>query len=218
MRVYILSGNLQALLSMSPDLPTNTDGRVARRDRTRRAIVEAHLALLEEGELRPTGARIASRAGVSTRAVWLVFKDMEALMGAVAEEVFQRMQAERRPIDATLPLPERIEAYCRERGRLLEILTPYARASIARSSRSDVLRRYEQRHVRGFAREIEEVFASELPVAPPTRARYVQALTVATTWASWSGSRELLDLDIDGAVGVMARTFTDVLAGAARAR
>lgn len=177
------------------------------------------MALLEEGELRPTGARIASRAGVSTRAVWLVFKDMEALMGAVAEEVFQRMEAEHRPVDLTLPLPERIEAYCRERGRLLEILTPFARASITRSPRSEVLRRYEQRHVRRFAREIEEVFDGELPPAGSAlRTGYVQALTVATTWASWSGARELLDLDIDGAVAVMVRTFTDVLAAAARAR
>lgn len=203
---------------MSPDLPTNTDGRVARRDRTRRAIIEAHMALLQEGDFRPTGARIASRAGVSTRAFWLVFKDMEALMGAVAEEVFQRMQAERRPVDPSLPLPERVAAYCAERARLLEILTPFARASITRSSRSEVLRRYEQRHVRGFAREIEEVFDSELPAPGATRTAYVQALTVATTWASWAGSRELLDLDVDGATSVMARTFTDVLAAAAQAR
>lgn len=176
------------------------------------------MALLQEGDLRPTGARIASRAGVSTRAVWLVFKDMDALMGAVAEEVFQRMQAERHEVDPALPLAERIAAYCRERARLLEVLTPFARASITRSSKSEVLRRYEQRHVRGFAREIEELFGSELPGPGPERTGYVRALTVATTWASWSMSRELLDLDVDDSIAVLERTFTDVLASAARVR
>lgn len=176
------------------------------------------MALLAEGDLRPTGARIATRAGISTRALWLVFKDMDALMEGAAEEVFQRMQGERRAVDPMLPLPERIAAYCRERARLLEIITPFARASITRSSRSGMLRRYEQLHVRGFSREIEELFEGELPTAAGARAVYLRALTVATTWASWSMSRELLDLGVDDSIAVLERTFTDVLASAAQAR
>ena len=41
------------------------DGRLARSARTRHAVVDALLDLLGEGDLRPTAARIAERAGVS---------------------------------------------------------------------------------------------------------------------------------------------------------
>jgi TetR/AcrR family transcriptional regulator, regulator of autoinduction and epiphytic fitness len=50
------------------------DGRVARAERSRRAIVAAHLALIDEGDLRPTGERIAERAGVSLRSLWTNFR------------------------------------------------------------------------------------------------------------------------------------------------
>ena len=201
---------------MTPDLPTNTDGRVARRERTRRAIVVAHTELLQEGDLRPTADRIAARAGVSKRALWTNFKDMNALLAAVAEEVFQRMRAEHRTVDPAAPTADRITAYCAERARLLEILTPFARASVTRSTGSGVLRDYEVRHVRGFAREIETLFELELAGAGEQRRReVVHALTVATTWASWSMAREHLGLSVDDATAVLRRTFTDVLGAAA---
>ena len=47
-------------VSESEALPS--DGRAARAARTRAAIVDALLALLEEGDLQPTANRIADRA------------------------------------------------------------------------------------------------------------------------------------------------------------
>jgi hypothetical protein len=49
-----------ALASPVPPL----DGRSARALRTREAIVDACIGLVEEGELRPTAPRVAERAGV----------------------------------------------------------------------------------------------------------------------------------------------------------
>jgi AcrR family transcriptional regulator len=56
------------------------DGRTARSLRSRRAIVDAMRALHAEGDLSPTGPRVAERAGVSLRTVWQQFADMEALL------------------------------------------------------------------------------------------------------------------------------------------
>ena len=58
----------------------NTDGRIARGERTRDSIIAAHAALLREGNLKPTGKVIAERAGVSVRTLWLNFKDLESLL------------------------------------------------------------------------------------------------------------------------------------------
>ncbi len=63
-----------------PTQRQHTDGRVARGERTREAIVAAHTALLREGVLKPTGQAIADRAGVSVRTLWANFKDFEALL------------------------------------------------------------------------------------------------------------------------------------------
>src|SRR3954471_17905287 len=79
------------------------DGRTLRGERTRRAIVDAHLALLEEGDLKPTAERIAERAGVSLRALWTNFKDMEGLFAAAGERLMERQRAEDRPIEPGPP-------------------------------------------------------------------------------------------------------------------
>src|SRR5258705_1289268 len=105
------------------------DGRTARAERTRSAIVEAHLTLIGEGDLKPTGERIAERAGVSLRALWANFKDMEALFGASGQRLMERQDEEYSPVPVDLPLPERIEQFCRQRSRILEVIAPSARAA-----------------------------------------------------------------------------------------
>jgi hypothetical protein len=67
--------------------PARIDGRTARSERTRNAIVDAHLQLIREGDLRPTADRIAKQAGVSLRALWSHFADMEALFAESGQRV-----------------------------------------------------------------------------------------------------------------------------------
>ncbi len=67
------------------------DGRTVRAERTRQAIVDALLTLLDEGELRPTAERIAERAEVSERSVFQHFPDREALFEAVARQQWERI-------------------------------------------------------------------------------------------------------------------------------
>ena len=56
-----------------------TDGRTLRSLRTREAIVDATIGLLEDGDLRPTAPRVAERASVSVRSVFQHFDDLETL-------------------------------------------------------------------------------------------------------------------------------------------
>ncbi|NCV76101.1 TetR family transcriptional regulator, partial [bacterium] len=64
-------------------LETQVDGRVARSERTREAIAEALLELLEEGVLRPRAQEIAKRADVAVRTVFQHFDDMEGLYAEI---------------------------------------------------------------------------------------------------------------------------------------
>ena len=61
----------------------SVDGRTARRDRGRTAVLEAALDLFEEENLEPTPEQIALRAGVSTRSVYRYFEDRDDLVRAI---------------------------------------------------------------------------------------------------------------------------------------
>jgi AcrR family transcriptional regulator len=188
------------------------DGRTLRAERTRRAIVDAHLALLEEGDLKPTAERIAERAGVSLRALWTNFKDMERLFAAAGARLMERQLAEHRPVPQDLPLPERIEVYCEQRARLLELIAPAARAARLREPFSAALRHNRTWYVTNAREELEKLFAGELAgVGDPTREQTLHALTVATTFASWSMLRDELHLDLEAATAVLRRAVTALL-------
>lgn len=197
--------------SAHADGPTRVDGRTARGERTRNAIVEAHLALIDEGDLRPTGERIAERAGVSLRTLWTNFKDMETLFAATGQRVSERQEALARPIPPELPLTRRIEEFCAQRVQMLEVLAPSARASALREPFSPQLRRNREGNITRVRDEIGLVFAQELALAGDGREQLLDALTVSSTWSAWSMMRDAMGLDVEAARATMARTLGALL-------
>jgi AcrR family transcriptional regulator len=59
------------------------DGRIQRSARSRQIIIDAMLALVNDGVLIPTAQQVADRAGVAIRTVFRHFDDMEALYAEV---------------------------------------------------------------------------------------------------------------------------------------
>lgn len=171
-------------LSTTPELDEPIDGRTARAVRTKDAIVDATLGLIDEGDLRPTGPRIAERAGVSVRSIFQHFDDLDALFSAVGTKVVTRIAGLLRPIDPALDLPERVSVFVAERVEVLESLTPVLRAALVHAATSKVIRhQFDSGH--GFFRaQVGEVFATELAAAPgPEHLR--EALMVALSWPTW---------------------------------
>lgn len=64
------------------------DGRRMRSERSRQAIIDAMLKLVEEGVLVPTAQQVSERAGVGIRSVFRHFSDMESLF-ATADRVIR---------------------------------------------------------------------------------------------------------------------------------
>jgi len=187
------------------------DGRTARAMRTRRAVVDAFLALLGEGDLRPSGERIAERAGVSLRALWANFTDLETLYAAAGQRQLERQWEMARRIDPVLPLGRRVDALCRQRAQILEFLAPVARAAQLREPFSPQLRANRFRQYEVAKEELAELFATELSAAGPDAAELLHALAAATTWPAWSALRDDLQLSVAAARQVMARTVRALL-------
>ena len=189
------------------------DGRTVRAERTRQALVDALLALLYEGQLQPTAERISARAGVSERSLFQHFADREALYQAVAVQQYERIVPTLDPVDVSLPLPDRIEAFVAQRARLLETVTPVRRAALLLEPESEVVSTWLQNTRRQKAREVERVFRPELEtVEQGERGVLLAALVAASAWTAWEGLRAHQRLSEDRARAAMRATLTALLA------
>jgi TetR/AcrR family transcriptional regulator, regulator of autoinduction and epiphytic fitness len=188
------------------------DGRTVRAERTRQALVDALLGLLYEGELQPTAERIADRAGVSERSLFQHFADREALYQAVAVQQFERIVPTLKPVDVSLPLPERIDTFVDQRARLLEAVTPVRRAALLLEPDSDVVARWLEKTRRSKGVEVERVFAAELEGAPADeRPILLAGLVAASAWTFWESLRAHQKLGIERAGAAMRATLAALL-------
>ena len=191
------------------------DGRSARALRTREAIVDATIALVEEGDLRPTAPRIAERAGVSVRSVFQHFDDLPSLHIAVTERIAQRMAALVVPIDPDMPFDRRLRRFGDQRARLLEVLTPFRVAANVHGAFAPEIRQAVQAGSAFLRAEVERVFGPELRRLPPaSRAEVADALAAAASWGTWDTLRVEWDHDPARARAVLTRLVRAVLADA----
>lgn len=90
-------------------------------EQTRAAIIAALLEAIHDGELDPTGKRIAARAGVSERSVFVHFPGRDDLRVAVVEVQSERVEALIATPDPQLPLAERIDAVVRQSAAIFTL-------------------------------------------------------------------------------------------------
>jgi AcrR family transcriptional regulator len=187
--------------------PQRIDGRTARSERTRNAIVDAQLQLIREGDLRPTADRIAKQAGVSLRALWSHFADMEALFAASGKRVLELRDSAHRQIKADRPLAERIDAYCAQRARMLEQIGPTAKAAAIKEPFSETLQRYRKLHVARVRDELATLFAPEIDGDE----EMLNSLTAVSMWPTWSTWREAMGMSVAASRRSLVRTVTALL-------
>jgi len=187
--------------------PQRVDGRTARSERTRNAIVDAQQQLIREGDLRPTAERIAKQAGVSLRTLWSHFSDLEALFAASGERVLREAAEGHRPVSTKLPLPDRIDAYTKQRARLLEQLAPNSKASALKEPFSETLQHYRRAHMNRARDELAALFAAEIKGDE----ELLNALTAVTASATWSMWREVMKLSVAASRAALSRTVTALL-------
>jgi len=189
-----------------------TDGRTLRSMRTREAIVDATIALLEDGDLRPTAPRVAERASVSVRSVFQHFDDLESLHASVAERLVDRVAVLLLPIDPGLPLEVRLERFLHQRCQLLEVVSPIRRAAGVHGPFSKDITSFLHDGQTFLRAELEHTFGPELDAAPAhERTDRLDALDLALSWPTWEGLRAGLGRDHATAERVMRRMALAVL-------
>lgn len=141
----------------------SVDGRRLRRDRNRDAVVDALLALYGDGNLDPSSAEIAERAGLSPRSLFRYFDDIDDLCrAAIAEQ--QRRVEHLFTVDVAdgADLETRIAALVEQRVSLFEAITPGASVMRLRAPFQPILTD-ELAHSRSMLRkQVRTLLADEL--------------------------------------------------------
>jgi len=193
--------------------PAKIDGRVLRGQRTRQRIVDSTLELLRGGDPAPGTAAIARGAGVSVRALFQHFTDVETLHAAVAERIIGEMRTTVRPIDPSLPFEQRLDRFVEMRCHASELLLPL-RISIQRLER--VSPGIAQKHREGrdlMRRMMAMLFAAEIARAGQGRAEQTVATLMAIcNWMTWAHLRTNEGLSVEAAREIVRRGLHDILA------
>ncbi len=106
------------------DVTRSQDGRIVRGLRTRQALIQSTLDLIQAGDVEPTSAAIATIAGVSSRALFQHFTSLSDLYAAAFDLAVSRAFDGNRPVDAAAPLSRRIELLVSDRAQLFEEWLP----------------------------------------------------------------------------------------------
>lgn len=190
------------------------DGRTARRDRNKDAVLDAVLDLFADGSLTPGPAEVADRSGVSLRSVYRYFDDMDALVRAAIARNLTRME----PLFALSEpgvgsVDDRIERLVRARLQLHDAAAPMARAAVAREATNRIIRERLEETRLLLCRQVEEMFAPELDLlGADARRDVLAAVDVMVGLDALEHLRRYRKLSVEATEAVLVRALTALLA------
>lgn len=163
-------------MSRGADAP-EVDGRTARRDRNREAVLDAVLALFREDNLQPRPEEVAMRSEVSLRSVYRYYSDpTELLRAAMARHLEIVLPMLTIPDTGRGPLGQRIDRFVESRMKLYEMVAPTARAARMASVHSPLIRDQYERTRQMLREQAERHFRPELA---PLSAKHRRAVSSA---------------------------------------
>lgn len=141
------------------------DGRTARRNRNKMAVLDALIELAREGDDEPAIESIAELAGVSYRSVYRYFDDRTDLMlsaiGRLMEDVWPLLD-----VDESGPIDERITRLVTARIAVYRKLAPLARIAVHRRMHEPIVAERYERIRDTFRQRLTSLFDAELSAVP----------------------------------------------------
>lgn len=161
------------------------DGRRARRERNRTAVIDAMFELLAEGRLPPSVDEVAERAAVSVSSVFRYFDGLDDLHGETVRRYFERFAPLFEVPVSTGSRADRLVALVDARLELYETIAPIGRMARIKAGEPTIAATLAETR-RRFARQVREHLAPDL--APHGRAGAQDAADLVdalTSFESW---------------------------------
>lgn len=166
-------------------LEAQRDGRVARRERNRAAIVAALGDILGSGNLEPTAEQVAARAGVQVRTLFRHFPDMASLHAELAGRIRAEVVPQLAAVPTTGDAAERVRRLVAARAVAFERILPFKRAGNAMRWRLEFLQDHHETMVRDLRRHLLLV----LPELREHDGAALAAFELATSFEAWDRLR-----------------------------
>ena len=194
------------------DCGTTTDGRHARRERGRAAVIDAAFDLILEGSVPPPVDEVAGRANVSVASVFRYFDGIDDMQ----RQAFVRFRERFRhlyeiPGGGRGRRPARVKAFVSSRLALYDVVGPMLALARARAVEHDPAAEAVAANRALLADQVRAQFAPEL--AGPPRARKAELVALvdsATSPEAWEIVRQAHGLSTKR----IARIWTDLLTSA----
>ncbi len=183
---------------MAASTPTQSiqiDGRTARRERGRQAVIDAVVELLHEGHAPPSTTMVTERAGVSEATLFRYFEslaDLQTLATTQFLDTYAHLFAI--PNEGAGELDGRIDRFVAGRAALWGAIAPVAKLGRARAFDHPGMASLLGEARRNQAAQAARHFTPELALlAPAARDDIVAAITTVTAFEAWD--IQVTDLD-----------------------
>ncbi|NQX89998.1 MAG: TetR family transcriptional regulator [Halioglobus sp.] len=183
------------------------DGRRLRSERSRRAIIDAMLSLVEEGELIPTAQEVSKRAGVGIRSVFRHFSDMESLYATADTRIRDQYQGVFAGGDRQGTLQERLLHAVEQRALAYEAISKHLLATKALLWRYPLLRQQYARTQRQLRKDLDDW----LPELGPLTAEKREMVDAITSFEYWNRLREHQSLSKKASIDLIARLLQSII-------
>jgi len=184
------------------------DGRRLRSERSRQAIVDAMLQLVEEGNLVPSAQQVAERAGVGIRSVFRHFSDMESLFAAADAQRRQDYEALFVGGDRQGTLDERILHAVERHADAYEALRYIILSTHAQLWRYEVLRRNYARYQRGLRKDLDDWLPEMKSLSRLRR----EAVDAVASFEMWHRLREHQGLSKKNSIEIVVEMLQELVA------
>ena len=193
---------------MALNIVQSSDGRRQRSERSQTAIIEAALALMDEGALVPTAQQIADRAGVGIRSFFRHFADMDSLFLAADEMLISSYEALFEVDNRAGTLSERVARAVDLYGNAFDQLRPIILCTQAQLWRSPKLRENYAWHQKRLRKELE-LWLPEVAALPKDRR---EALHAVASFDMWHRLREHQGLSLKASSDIVTSLVNDLIA------
>lgn len=166
---------------VKPEQHPVPDGRRLRSERSRQAIIDAMLQLVEEGVLVPTAQQVSERAGVGIRSVFRHFSDMESLFATADTKVREQYQGLFAGGDRAGSLEERLLHAVEQRALAYDAIGNHLLTTKAQLWRYPVLREQYARTQRQLRKDLDD-WLPELKALAAEEREMVDAVASFEHW------------------------------------
>ena len=192
---------------MALNIVQSSDGRRQRSERSQTAIIEAALALMDEGSLVPTAQQIADRAGVGIRSFFRHFADMDSLFLAADKMLLSSYEALFEVEDRSGTLASRVTRAIDLYGNAFDQLRAIILCTQAQLWRSPKLRENYAWHQKRLRKELE-LWLPEVATLPKDRR---EALHAIASFDMWHRLREDQGLSPKASADIVTSLVNDLI-------